>query len=501
MSIGELRRAGLDLLRYPRHMTNRAVFYLRLSSTDDASTSISRQEDDLRQHAEREGWEVVRVLTDDGISGRKARANAAEALRMLREGEADVLAVWKFDRWSRQGLGAVADLVATLDAVPRASFVALRDGLNSGQPAWRIIASVLAEVARMEADNTATRVKSSIAALKKASRYSGGVVPFGYRTAPAPDGPGRILEPNPDEAAVVREIADRILAGESLARLALELTARGIPTSRSDAREARNAGKPYEDLDPGRWKATTIRTVWTGDHLLGRVTHKGSPLTDPDGVPVRVWEPILDLPTLTRLRARLTAPGKPRRVKAARLLSGVVYCAHCGSKCYVRTSGGYPIYGCSAVALGRECSQPRITAAGLEEYVTERFLDVVGDAPEVEEVELVADDGTAEALAEIEGALQEASAALLADDADPAAIVARIGALKARRAELRALPAELTREIRPTGRTLREAWHATDDVDARRALLLEGLDHVAVSMRRKHGKLFEPERVDIKWYS
>ncbi|YP_010678232.1 serine integrase [Arthrobacter phage Reedo] len=480
----------------------RAILYTRLSISDDASTSLSRQEADLRALADREGWDVVRVLTDDGISGRKARANAAEALRMLREDEADVLAVWKFDRWSRQGLAAVADLVNTLDAVPSARFVALGDGLNSTQPAWRIIASVLAEVARMEADNTATRVRSSIAALRKSSRFAGGVVPFGYRTAPAPDGPGRILEPNPSEAAIIRELADEILAGASLFKLALDLTARGVPASRSPYRLAVNAGRNPEGLSRGVWKVVSLQKIMTGDALLGRVTHKGTVLTDADGVPVRVWEPILDLPTLTRLRARLApAEAKPKRVRAARLLSGLVYCSHCGSKCYVRTSGGYPIYGCASRSFGLSCPQPRITATGLEDYVAERFLAVVGDAPEVEEVELVSDPGTAEALAEIEAALQEASTALTADDADLPALMARLASLKARRAELRAIPATLTREILPTGRTLREAWLAEDDVDRRRNLLLEGLDHVKIKMRNRHGKKFEPERVEIFWLS
>jgi site-specific DNA recombinase len=482
-------------------MNTRAVLYLRLSSLDDASTSISRQENDLRAHADREGWDVVRVLTDDGISGRKARANATEALRMLRDGDADVLAVWKFDRWSRQGLAAVADLVATLDAVPTSRFVALADGLRSDQPAWRIIASVLAEVARMEADNTATRVRSSIAALKTARRFPGGVVPFGYRTAPAPDGPGRILEVAPAEAAVVREVADRILSGESLTRLAVDLNARGIPTTRSAYRRAAAEGRPVDDLERGRWKATTIRVVWSGDHLLGRVVHKGAPLTDDAGLPLRVWDPILDLATLTRLRARLAGNGKARRVRAARLLSGVVYCAHCGRKCYVRSSNGYAIYGCPASGYGDPCPQPRITAQGLEDHVAGQFLAIVGDWPEVEEVEVVTDPGTAESLGEIEAALHEATAALMGDDADVPALLARVEMLKGRRAELRALPASVSTEVRPTGRSLRAAWNATDDVDRRRALLLEAMDSVEISMRRIQSSKFEPERVAIRWVS
>src|SRR6476620_11374883 len=160
-----------------------ALLYLRLSQSDDASTSIARQEADLRVLADREGWDVAEVIVDDGLSGGYARANADRALAMLREGAADVLAVWKFDRWSRQGLGAVAALIDALDANPKALFVADRDGLRSSQPAWRIIASVLAEVARMERENTKARVTSSIAALRRGGRYAGRNVPYGYTPA------------------------------------------------------------------------------------------------------------------------------------------------------------------------------------------------------------------------------------------------------------------------------------------------------------------------------
>ena len=93
----------------------RAVLYMRLSKTTEESTSIERQRRDLEALCEREGWSVVAELEDDGISGGKRRARADEALAMLRDGRADVLCVWKLDRWSRQGLSAIADLVDVLD--------------------------------------------------------------------------------------------------------------------------------------------------------------------------------------------------------------------------------------------------------------------------------------------------------------------------------------------------------------------------------------------------
>lgn len=483
----------------------RAVLYLRLSVSDDASTSIQRQEADLRALAEREGWDVVRVLADDGLSGRKVRANVGEAFRMLREDEAEVLAVWKLDRLTRQGLSAIGALVDALEAAPGSLFVALQDGLRSDQAAWRLIAAVLSEVARTEADNTALRVSSAIRAGKTSGRYTGGVVPFGYRPAPATDGPGRILVPDAREAGLVQEIAERIFRGDSILSIADDLNRRKVATTRSPARRARIAGRPSDGLETGRWTTNGIQQLMTSEHLLGRVTHRGMVLADDDGLPRKVWEPILDFATATRLRDRLRNPRlpstKPQRRRAARLLSGVAYCAHCGGKMYLNSSGTKPVYACPR-RLDPACPAPRMTADLAERFVTEEFLSIVGDVPELEPVEHVSDPGTSESLAEVENALREASTALLSDDIDADALMVRISALKARRAALRAVPATVSFELQPTGRTISEAWNAAEDDTSRRTVLLSRVDHVTISRNLAAGrKGLHPERIAFHWYS
>src|SRR5262249_57263826 len=58
----------------------RAVLYLRVSTTDQTTANQDRE---LREIAERAGWEVVKVYKDHGISGAKGREKrpAAESLR------------------------------------------------------------------------------------------------------------------------------------------------------------------------------------------------------------------------------------------------------------------------------------------------------------------------------------------------------------------------------------------------------------------------------------
>ncbi|WNO26068.1 serine integrase [Arthrobacter phage Wildwest] len=491
-------------------MKTRAVLYLRLSAVVDDSTSIDRQERDLRAHAERQGWTVERVLVDEGISGRKARAKAAEAVRLIADEEADVLAVWKLDRFTRQGWDGLGELSRALDKRKAdgrpALFVALQDGLTSDQSAFRLIAGVLSEVARSEADNAAARIKNSISYRKlTTSKYTGGAaVPFGYRSIPAPDGVGRVLVHDPEEAAVVREVGARLLDGvEPLSKIAADLQARGIPTSKSPARRALRAGEPADGLDPGLWRSSTLRSLFSSDLLLGRVRHHGDLIRDADGLPASVWPPLLDLSTLEALRARLGREGTPqaRKGRTARLLSGLAYCAVCDSRMYVTSSSGRPVYACASSWNSGTCPSPKINALGLEDHVAARFLAFAGDWPEVETLTATDSTATEAALREVEAALREASAAMMEDEADVAALAARIGVLKARRAELRALPAETTSRTVPTGRTLAEAWQEANLDTVKRALLLEALDSVTVAPTASRRAPIDPDRVTFLWNS
>lgn len=497
-------------------MKPRAVLYLRLSAVVDDSTSIDRQERDLHAHAERQGWTVERILVDEGISGRKARAKAAEAVRLIADEEADVLAVWKLDRFTRQGWDGLGELSRALDARKHAGrpalFVALQDGLTSDQSAFRLIAGVLSEVARSEADNAAARIKNSITYRKlTTSKYTGGAaVPFGYRSIPAPDGVGRVLVHDPEEAAIVREVSARLLDGvEPLSRIGADLQARGIPTSKSPARRALRAGEPDDGLDRGIWRSSTLRSLFTSDLLLGRVKHHGDLIRDADGLPASVWPPLLDLATLEALRTRIGRPpsrggdGTPqaRKGRTARLLSGIAFCAVCESRMFVTSSSGRPIYACSSSWNNGDCPSPKINAIGLEEHVAARFLAFAGDWPEVETITATDATATEAALREVEAALREATALMMEDEADVAALAARIGALKARRTELRAVPAFTTSRTVPTGRTLAEAWQEADLDAVKRALLLEALDSVTVAPTANRRAPIDPERVTFRWNS
>lgn len=479
----------------------RAVLYLRLSVTTEESTSIERQERDLRDLAERERCDIVEVLVDDGISGGKRRDKASRALNLIANDEADVLMVWKLDRFGRRGLRDVVSIVDALDeraarTPSRPALFVAHDGLRSDVAMWETIASLYAGQAKQERLNTAARVRNARNYLVGSDRYAGGNLPYGYRTAPAPDGKGRVLEVDPETSAHVRAAVDYVLGGGSLYGAVKALNAAGATTSRGN-----------------NWSPGSLRKLLIGDAILGRVTHGGELVRDSHGLPREVWPPLITAEESARLRA-LYPPftganaGKPRRTRAARLLSGVLVCSGCKRPMIVGQGGKGPggvrvaRYSCSA-KQGRCDLWLSANAEAVEAAVVEQLLAVVGRFEVVlrrEEVRDVADR------AAVEEALAETAKAMTAPGADVAALVERLNALRARRDELDAMPSAPEVVEVPTGRTYAEVWHDTDDDEdttttQRRELLRDALsgpiELLPAEVRGRRG--FDPARLVIPW--
>jgi Resolvase, N terminal domain len=83
----------------------RAAIYLRVSTQDQTT---SNQEHELRQAAERAGWQVVKVYKDHGISGAKGRNGRPAFDTLCRDAtkrQFDVVMAWNVDRLGRRPCG------------------------------------------------------------------------------------------------------------------------------------------------------------------------------------------------------------------------------------------------------------------------------------------------------------------------------------------------------------------------------------------------------------
>ena len=146
----------------------RAGLYARVSTQDQQTIKLQLEE--MRQYAERRGWEIVLEFSDIR-SGAKERVKRETLLKAARRREVDVIVVWKLDRWGR----SLADLVTSLSELNELAvgFVSLTEALDLTTPSGRAMAGLLAVFAEFERDLLRERVRAGIAQARKDGRPHG----------------------------------------------------------------------------------------------------------------------------------------------------------------------------------------------------------------------------------------------------------------------------------------------------------------------------------------
>jgi DNA invertase Pin-like site-specific DNA recombinase len=152
-------------------MTRRAALYLRVST--DKQT-VQNQELQLRQVAERRGWEVVEVYDDAGISGAKGRADRPGLDRMLNDASRrhfDIVLVWAIDRLGR----SLIDLLGTiqhLEAVGCDLFID-QQSIDTTTPMGKLMFQVCGAFAEFERSMIKTRIHAGLRRAKAEGKTLG----------------------------------------------------------------------------------------------------------------------------------------------------------------------------------------------------------------------------------------------------------------------------------------------------------------------------------------
>jgi DNA invertase Pin-like site-specific DNA recombinase len=142
------------------HTIRRAALYLRVST--DKQT-VQNQAIQLRQVAERRGWEVAEVYDDAGISGSKGRADRPGLDRMLNDAARrhfDIVLVWAIDRLGR----SLIDLLGTiqhLEAVGVDLYID-QQSIDTSTPMGKLIFSVCGAFAQFEKSMIQQRVHAGL---------------------------------------------------------------------------------------------------------------------------------------------------------------------------------------------------------------------------------------------------------------------------------------------------------------------------------------------------
>jgi DNA invertase Pin-like site-specific DNA recombinase len=166
-----------------------AALYLRVST--DKQT-VKNQEIELRQVAERRGWQVVEVYDDAGISGSKGRKDRPGLDRMLKDaqkGRFDIVMAWAIDRVGR----SLIDLLHTIQHLEACGVDLYLDqqNIDTITPMGKLIFQITGAFAEFERSMIRQRINLGLERARKHGTKSG--APIGRAPVDA------------DKAAIARE--------------------------------------------------------------------------------------------------------------------------------------------------------------------------------------------------------------------------------------------------------------------------------------------------------
>lgn len=162
----------------------RAALYIRVSTDEQArhGYSLSEQEYDLKQYAERQGYRVIGIYADEGISARKALSRRKGLQRLLEDVEADHVDIIIFkclDRWFRN----IADYYKVqeiLDAHHVEWECSQEAIFNTTTTNGKLMLNLKLSLAQHESDQTGDRVRYVFDGRRRDGRVTSGSIPAGY---------------------------------------------------------------------------------------------------------------------------------------------------------------------------------------------------------------------------------------------------------------------------------------------------------------------------------
>ncbi len=383
----------------------------------------------------------------------------AQVLSDMRDGRITVLVVWKLDRIDRKlntfkMLADVADIPGC-----RVEFVTqphLNDLTTMG---GRIALKVQEEIAYAESADKSDRSRMTQNTIKANGGFRGRPV-YGYRVTGTEKNKQLVIVPA--EKAIIREAADRYLAGESVNQIADDFNSRGIPAPMY-------RGKPGKE-----WYAKTLGGLLRSPSMAGRVM-------DASGHTMYECEGILTWDEHKRIDERLTSRAHRKGISPGNvaLLTSTLF-----------DSEGHPLYTInkgrpSYTYYCRKCHD------GVSvELMDSRINGLMANSVKPHMVRtLIPGDSVNEDIAKLSQDITEL---------DPTADgwLDTVTAMSARMAELKAMPRKGSRyELVANGQTEGQWWEGQSIAEQRDYLLSLGLRFVVLS--ETEWKIVIPESAEL----
>lgn len=450
----------------------RAAIYLRISQDKTGEAAgVERQREDCLALAEELGWQVAEMYPDNDTSATssKPRENYRRMLSDIEAGRIDAIICWHTDRLYRK-LADLEELAALIEARGIPVRTCRAGELDMSTPTGRMLARILGSIAQYEVEQKADRWLRSYRQRREDGRWmASGPRSFGWN---------RQGEQVPEEVAVLRDAAKRILDGDSARAICIDLQAKGVRTTKGND-----------------WQPSALRQTLRSPRIAGLSVLKGV-IVGPGG-----WDAILERDTWERVVAALDAASITKLPNRRSLLTRRAFCGieDCGRPLYRSSRGRSTTTRYTCRTETRNNGHVTISAVPLEEMV-EAYAQAK-----------LADDLVRRALAnrlmtaspaaakltkeidELDGEIRDMEAQVAtAGQRSRAALLRSIDDLDGQVKQKRAALATLTPVALPPSL---DEW--PDDLDRRAALIGLVVERVVVLPADRRGR-FDPSRVRIE---
>lgn len=342
----------------------RAAIYARYSSDLQSAASIADQVRVCRKLCHDNGWKIAEVYTDEALSGASHLRPGFQALQQAAQnGEFDIIVAEALDRLSRdqEHIAALhkrmAYLGVSLFTKAEGTINELHIGLGGTMSALFL---------RQLAEKTHRGLEGRVR-----SQKSAGGISFGYRVVQTGSDLRGERTIDATEAKIIRRIFDDYAGGKSARAIAAELNKEGIPSPRA-SNCARSGQWSFSTISGNHKRGTGIlnNELYIGKLVWNRQRYVKDPetgkrqarLNPPEAIiveevphlriiPQDIWDRVKErqLPIRDVILDAREANGKAPNCELGRrqryLLSGLLFCAHCGSSDIMISADRY---GCSA---------------------------------------------------------------------------------------------------------------------------------------------------------
>ena len=372
------------------------ALYERLSRDDELqgeSNSITNQKHFLEDYARKNGFVNIRHFTDDGVSGTTFdREGFQSMIAEVEAGNVAVIIVKDMSRFGRDYL-KVGFYTEVMFKEKGVRFIAINNGIDSSNQQDSDFTPFLNIMNEWYARDSSRKIQAIFKARMQEGKRVSPSVPYGYRRDPD-DKQHLIIDPKP--AAVVRRIFKLVLEGNGVNRIADILYADKIliPSAYAEKYYPENQhSKSFHD--PIRWTNQTIihileKREYMGHTVLGKTisesykTRKRRKATEDElMIFENTHEAIIDEETWNNVQRLIETKRRPKKNGAPPCrLSGLLYCADCGSKLSHRYNSRNKYdadnsYGCSSYRqYTRNCTMHYIRVSVVEKLILETIREV-----------------------------------------------------------------------------------------------------------------------------